>query len=127
MGRIWFELAYLQELFSKRQPSADFGHDGFKPREEHAVRAVPYPQPDDCRGVGIGYTSRNEIFILCQNYPKFQMLPSSESRNPNSRTGVAGNPRSPSQCASDGGNCASTRKRMVYFVPSTVWSRYCAA
>src|SRR6266571_7860251 len=41
------------------------------------------------------------------------MLPSSESRRPSCRTGVAAMPSSPNQRARAGGNCASTSKRMV--------------
>ena len=74
--------------------------------------------------------TKSSSFVISVHPPavaKFQMLTSSESRKPASRTGVAAKPHSPSQPASAGGSWASTRKRTAQAATRTGWSRYRAA
>jgi hypothetical protein len=88
------------------------------PKRSHTTAGVA--------GSPMDRVTRSSSLVITVHPPlpaKFKMLPSSDSRSPTSRTGVAGKPCSPSHRASAGGSWASTRNRTAQAATRTVWSR----
>jgi hypothetical protein len=100
------------------QTAFEFRQQWFEPTEKGRVRAIANTKPDNCWSRRVVDAAHNEIFIFREHNPITVdgEIPDAAVvciTDPNCRTGAAEKPRSPSQSASEGGSCASTRRRMA--------------